>query len=142
MSTLGEQLWISGAGVQLETSSWKAVRQGFGTLVTPDQTLVGWIHLAMPTPTFYGGVRLKAIVVLLQIATGSACHISNVDVWDGEHRILQTTSNITGPTQKPGFTIPGTPDVKFGITISMEVTFNNTGPDAWCRVIGGGFDFL
>jgi hypothetical protein len=139
---LPQRSWIHGVNVQLENSSWKALRQGFGTFVTPSATLNGWIHIAIPTPVFLDGANLKAQLASVEVATGSAARIALVHAYDGTTKILDTTTNITGAIQAPTFTIPGTPTVDFGTVISMEVHFNNTGPDAWCRVSGGGIDFV
>lgn len=133
---------MHGVSVQLENPSWKALRQGFGTTVTPNQTLIGWVHIPIPTPTFLEGVKLKAQSALVQIATGSAARIALVHVHDGENMILDNAVNITGSTQTPGFQIPGTPAIAVGTVICLEVHFNNTGPDAWCRVVGGGILFV
>lgn len=143
MSSLAQASWAHGVGVQLENSSWKALRQGFGTTVTPSTgTTTGWIHIAIPTPVWLHGVHLKALTALVQVATGSAARITLVHAYDGEKKILDTSSNITGPTQVPRFQIPGTPAIDFGTEISMLVEFDNTGPNAWCRLIGGGIDFV
>ena len=142
MSTLREASWIHGVNVQLETSTWSALRQGYGTTVRPDQNLNGWVHIAIPTPVWLEGANLKAQTALVQIATGSAANVTQIQAYDGEIRILHTTSSITGPTQIQRFPIPDTPTVSVGTVICMGVYFDNTGPDAWCRVIGGGIDFV
>jgi hypothetical protein len=141
MASLREKSWIHGVNVQLEGPSLKALRQGFGSTVMPDQTLSGWVHIAIPTPAWLFGIHLKAQTAIVQVATGGAARISQIHVYDGETKILDINPNITGPTQMPSFPIPNTPDVDTGTVICMGVYFDNTGPDAWCRVIGGGIDF-
>jgi hypothetical protein len=144
MSSLKQASWAHGVGVQLGNSSWKAHRQGFGTTVTPtnETTTTGWVHIAIPTPVWLHGVQLKASTALVQVATGSAARITMVHVYDGEKKILDISSDITGPTQIPRFQVPGTPAIHVATEISMLVNFENTGPNAWCRLIGGGIDFV
>ena len=134
--------WIHGADVQLEDSSWKALPQAFSTTVRPEKKLSGWIHIAIPTPVWLEGAKLKAQTAHVQVATGAA-RISTIHVRDGELKILDIDSNITGPAKVPiSFEIPGTPAISVGTVISMLVDFVNGGPDAWVQVIGGGIDFV
>jgi hypothetical protein len=42
--------WTHGLGVELETTTWSALRQGFYTTVRPDGSLFGWVHFVIPTP--------------------------------------------------------------------------------------------
>jgi hypothetical protein len=135
--------WTNGVDVALETNSWSALRQGFGTIVRPSPgNTSGWVHFAIPTPVILSNVRVKAGQALVRFTTGPQGSIGAFHVYDGEKNIAQQNGlNLTGTLQFATQQL-GRPEVLWGTGISLLVNFNGTGPGAWVQLIAAGIDFF
>ncbi|KAF8536577.1 hypothetical protein BDD12DRAFT_988203 [Trichophaea hybrida] len=141
--SIKQAAWTHGAGVQLETPSWYALRQGFGTTVRPSpNSTFGWVHLVIPTPVISDGVRLNAESALIRFATGSDATITSLHVYDGEKKIVDANGlSLKGGLQTYRQAVPGRPDVLWGTVICLGVTFNGWGENAWVSFVSAGIDF-
>ena len=146
MAAIKQASWIHGTSVHFENQSWaaRALRQAFFTTVTPsNESSSGWVHFAIPTPVIVNGTRSKAQSGIIRFSTGSQASIRSFHIYDGETRILANDSlNLTGNIQIHREVINGTPDVQWGIGISLQLFFNGTGPDAWVQLVSAGMDFI
>jgi hypothetical protein len=134
--------WTHGLGVELETTTWSALRQGFYTTVRPDGNLSGWVHFVIPTPVIVDGIRLKAESAMIRFTTGAGAKITNFHVYDGEKKIADHNAlNFTGNGVFLRQDIPGNPQVLWGTAISVGVQFSATGGGNYIQFIGAGIDF-
>ena len=142
---LEQAAWIHGTSVQFENKSWevRSLRQGhFTTVIPSNEATIGWVHFAIPTPVIVNDVRLKAQSAMIRFTTGPQASIRAVRVWDGETFLYGKDGvDYKGNLQVIQELIPGVPEVKWGVGISILVDFNGTGPDAWIRLISAGVDF-
>jgi hypothetical protein len=135
--------WTNGVDVALESRSWSALRQGFGTTVRPsNESTSGWVHFAIPTPVILSNVRVKAGQALIRFSTGPQATIGAFHVYDGEKKIaeqngLSLSGNLQVATQQLG-----RPQILWGTGISVLLNFNGTGQDAWVQLIAAGIDFF
>ncbi|KAG0362642.1 hypothetical protein BG005_004759 [Podila minutissima] len=141
--SLKQAAWTHGLGVELETRSWKALRQGFFTTVTPSKEgTFGWVHFVIPTPVIVDDRRLKAESALIRFSTGSAAKITNFHVYDGEKKIAAYDDlSLAGTMQVIRQAVPNQPQVLWGTTISLGVQFSGTGPNDYVQFISAGIDF-
>ena len=143
--SLKQAAWIHGTSVQFENKSWevRSLRQGFfATVVPSNENTSGWVHFAIPTPVIVNNVRLKAQSAMIRFTTGPQASIGAVHVWDGETKLFEHNGvNYKGNLQFVREVIPGMPEVKWGVGISVLVNFNGRGPDAWIQLISAGVDF-
>lgn len=135
--------WTNGVDIALETNSWSALRQGFGTTVRPSSgNTSGWVHFAIPTPVILDNVRVKAGQALVRFTTGPQASIGAFHVYDGETKIAEQNGlNLKGTLQLTTQQL-GHPEVLWGTGISLLVNFNGTGTDAWVQLIAAGIDFF
>jgi hypothetical protein len=138
--------WTHGLGVELETPSWSAFRQGFYTTVRPsNESTFGWVHFVIPTPVIVDGERLHAVTAWIRYATGSTAKITNFHVYDGEKKIadyngLALGNGGTGIVNESR-AVPGSPEVLWGTAISLGVQFSGNGPNDYVQFVSGGIDF-
>ncbi|KAG0043903.1 hypothetical protein BGZ89_006273, partial [Linnemannia elongata] len=79
--SIKQAAWTHGLGVELESRSWTALRQGFFTTVTPStEGTFGWVHFVIPTPVIVDGTRLKAESAMIRFSTGTTAKITNFHV--------------------------------------------------------------
>ena len=130
-------------GVELESTSWSALRQGFFTTVTPsNEGTFGWVHFVIPTPVIVDGTRLKAKSAMIRFSTGSDAKITNFHVYDGEKKIAEYNGlSLAGNLQFVREAVPDNPQVLWGTAISLGVQFRGTGPNNYVQFIGAGIDF-
>ncbi|KAF9346345.1 hypothetical protein BGX34_004024 [Mortierella sp. NVP85] len=135
--------WMHGLGLELESPSWKAVRQGYYTTVTPShESQSGWVHFVIPTPVIVDGVRLKTDSARVRFSTGAAARITNFHVFDGETKIRDNNSlSMTGKMQYLIEPLPKDHEVLWGTAICVGVKFDGTGPEAYVQFIAAGIDF-
>jgi hypothetical protein len=141
--TLVQASWTHGTGVQLESSSWSALRQGFFTTIRPsNEGNSAWVHFAIPTPVIVNNVRLRAVLAGLRVATGPAAHIGSFHVYDGEKKITDLNGlNVRGALQFVQYAVPGRPEVLWGTGISLLIVCDANVPDAWVHLVSAGIDF-
>jgi hypothetical protein len=125
----------------LEDKTWDARRFGPAATVKPSTTsLQHWIHFQIPTPVILNNKRLRARVAHFRLSTIGA-HVLALHVYDGENRIgvwdgLDLTST---PSNTWDWTIPGEPEIFWGMGISLAIRFENSGSSL--GVVGAGIDF-
>ncbi|KAF9113586.1 hypothetical protein BGX27_001234 [Mortierella sp. AM989] len=136
--------WTHGLGVEVETPSWKALRQGFYTTVTPSNgSTFGWVHFVIPTPVIVNDTRLRAGSAMIRFTTGPGARITNFHVYDGEKKIANYNGlSLAGNLQFVRREVPNRPLVLWGTAISLGVRFSGTGPNRFVRFISGGIDFF
>ncbi|KAG0280796.1 hypothetical protein BGZ95_008588 [Linnemannia exigua] len=135
--------WTHGLGVELETSSWTALRQGYYTTVTPSsEGTFGWVHFVIPTPVIVDDIRLKPQTAMIRFSTGSTAKITNFHVYDGEMKIAEYNDlSLTGNLQFIGRAVPNNHQVLWGMAISLGVQFSGTAPTDYVQFISAGIDF-
>lgn len=136
--------WTHGAGVELETSSWIYLRQGYFTTVTPSTgDTFGWVHFVIPTPVIVDDVRLKAASAMIRFSTGSTAKITNFHVYDGEMKIAEYNDlSLGGTMQFVTYEVPNDYQVLWGTAISLGVQFSGTSADDYVHFISAGIDFV
>jgi hypothetical protein len=140
---LAQAMWTHGVGLFLEDNSWTIDRSGFGGMVHPSNTsLGGWVHFVIPTTVIVNDRRLQARQTGIRVATGPKATITSVRVHDGERQLAENDNlKIGGPPNTYYFPIPGTPQILWGVEISVFVSFTDTSSDAWATFLSGGIDF-
>ncbi|KAF9079376.1 hypothetical protein BGX23_004233 [Mortierella sp. AD031] len=141
--SIKQAAWTHGLGVELESRSWNALRQGFFTTVTPsNEGTFGWVHFVIPTPVIVDGTRLKAESAMIRFSTGTTAKITNFHVFDGETRIAEYNGlSLSGNLQFVRRAVPNHHQVLWGTAISVGVQFSGTGPNDYVQFIGAGIDF-
>ncbi|KAG0086175.1 hypothetical protein BGZ93_007282 [Podila epicladia] len=135
--------WTHGVGIELETRSWTALRQGFFSTVTPSyEGSFGWVHFVIPTPVIVDGTRLKAESAMIRFSTGSTAKITNFHVYDGETKIAAYDGlSLEGNLQFVRQAVPNHHQVLWGTTITLGLQFSGTGPNDYVQLISAGIDF-
>jgi len=135
--------WTHGLGIELESRSWSALRQGFFTTVRPsNEGTFGWVHFVIPTPVIVDGTRLKAESAMIRFSTGSTAKITNFHVYDGETKIADYNGlNLAGNLQFIRQAVPNHHQVLWGTAISLGVQFAGTGVNDYVQFISAGIDF-
>ena len=135
--------WTHGLGIELESRSWSALRQGFYTTVRPsNEGGFGWVHFVIPTPVIVDGTRLKAESAMIRFTTGRGAAITNFHVYDGEKKIADHNGlNLRGALQFVRESVPNTPQVLWGTAISLGVQFDGTEQEDYVQFISAGIDF-
>ncbi|KAG4427663.1 hypothetical protein IFR05_016854 [Cadophora sp. M221] len=142
--SIKQAAWTHGLGVELESRSWSALRQGFFTTVRPsDEGTFGWVHFVIPTPVIVDGTRLKAESAMIRFSTGSTAKITNFHVYDGEVKIAEYNGlSLGGNLQFVREAVPNHHKVLWGTAISLGVQFQGTGPQDYVQFIAAGIDFF
>lgn len=101
-----------------------------------------WFHLAIPTPVIVNDKRLKAGTAKLRYRTSGGAQVTAVHVYDGERKIASHDGLANHPSAwaVEQHAIPGTPDVLWGIGISIHVRFPSAG--GRIEVAAAGCDFI
>ncbi|KAF9082269.1 hypothetical protein BGX29_003969, partial [Mortierella sp. GBA35] len=135
--SIKQAAWTHGLGVELESRSWNALRQGFFTTVTPsNEGTFGWVHFVIPTPVIVDGTRLKAESAMIRFSTGTTAKITNFHVFDGETRIAEYNGlSLSGNLQFVRRAVPNHHQVLWGTAISVGVQFSGTGPNDYVQFI-------
>jgi hypothetical protein len=143
MAPIKHAAWTHGLGIELESRSWTALRQGFYTTVTPsNEGTFGWVHFVIPTPVIVDGTRLKAELAMVRFSAGSGAKITNFHVYDGETRIAEYNGlSLSGNLQVIKKAVPNNHEVLWGTAISLGVQFTGTGPNDFVQFISAGIDF-
>jgi len=135
--------WAHGLGVELEDSSWTALRQGFFTTIRPsNRSTLHWVHFVIPTPVILDGNRLRAVTAWIRYTTGSGAVITSFHVYDGETKIANYNGlSLRGISTSVNLAVPNSPLVYLGTGISVLVDFSGTGFNDYIQFISGGIDF-
>lgn len=147
---LAHAMWAHGNGMQIEypdriDSIWRA---GFYIRVKGKPFTSNWFHFAIPTPVIVDGKRLRVGSVMVRFRTGPGASIHAIHIYDGETKIaahdgLNLSSNSF---VWPRFDVPTHPLIKWGLGISIGVTFGDGAnlPDNKLRVeiSSAGCDFV
>ncbi len=139
---IAHAMWVHGHSLQVEVPSKGIVeRKGFSAKYTANGSETNWLHFAIPTPVIVNDARLKAESVLIRFRCEGA-RVTAIHVYDGETKIAGKDKLNLGSLQwqVERLNVPGTPQVKWGLGISILVAF---GPDDHCiEFSGAGCDFI
>jgi hypothetical protein len=133
---INHAMWTHGTSVQIEylQNIRSIFRRGWGTVIEGNHSFpnVGnWFHFAIPTPVIVSDRRLRIRDAMLVFNTGGAgVFVKHVHVWDSNNIIARHDNlNLSGNHPFERFPIPNTPEVRFGIGISVGVVFSQGDPD-------------
>lgn len=142
-----QAMWIHGHAMQVEYPSrlngtWRA---GFYIRVVGKPNTTNWLHFAIPTPVIVKDKRQMTDSVMLRFrAKTTRASVTNVHVYDGERR----TATHDGLALSPSsfgfhrFDVPGKPDVRWGVGISIGVRFGGgTDTENTLEFSSAGCDF-
>jgi len=119
--------WIHGHSMQIEYPERLVSqrRAGFSINVEGKSGTTNWFHFAIPTPVIINDVRMRASSVMLRFKTGSVdAFVRDVHVYDGEKLIAAHNGvNLSKDHLFEPFVIPDTPQVLWGLGISIGVGF-------------------
>lgn len=134
---IAQAMWVHGHSIGVEhperlASVWRA---GFFARLQGKPAQSAWFHFAVPTPVIVAGSRLRVGSVLVRLrATPAEAWLSAVHVYDGERKIAAHDGLRLAPERwsTPRFAVPGSPEVLWGLGISLQVTFarDSTAPNA------------
>lgn len=143
---LAHASWIHGHSMQIEhpdqiTSIWRA---GFYIRIIGNSGTYNWFHFAIPTPVIVNDRRLKVGSVMLCFRTLSGdASVNNVHVYDAEQKIAEHNNlRMTGEHPFERFEVPGHPEARFGIGISIGVSFGVESMNHGMEFSSAGCDFL
>ena len=138
--------WIHGHSMVVETPDnikreWKA---GFHYFVEGWGNTTNWFHFAIPTPTVMNHERLRLDAVRLHFSTGSIdAIVRDVHVFDGSTRVVRHDGvQLTGEQNDVRLTVPGQPEVQWGVGVTLGVTFGPELESHEMRFIGAGAEFV
>lgn len=146
MVALAEAMWAHGYSMQIEypdniARAWKA---GFYYEVEGKANTNNWFHFAVPTTVIVDDRRLRvgSVMVLFETLSPDAI-VRDVHIYDGPDRIATYNGvNITGNAGFRRFDVPSHPAVKWGIGISLGVTFGGGTGSRVMRFKSAGCDFI
>ena len=145
-SKLAQALWIHGHSMQIEypNSITKAWRAGFYIEVEGKPDTKNWFHFAIPTKVIVQDRRLRVGSVMLLMETLSPnAIVRDVHIYDGDTKIaVHNGINIVGNKEFIRFDVPTHPHVRWGIGISIGVTFKNGSGSRVMRFKSAGCDFI
>lgn len=136
--------WLHGHAMEVEFPDRIARQQraGFYYRVEGRPGTDNWFHLAIPTPVIVNTQRLKVGQAMLRYRTAAGAILTAVHVYDGETRIAR----VTGLSNRPEnwvferHDVPGDPEVRWGVGISINVRFPSAG--ARIEMASAGVDFV
>ena len=143
---LAHASWIHGHSMQVEfpdrLSSER--RTGNSIIIEGKPGSINIFHFAIPTPVIVKGHRLKVGSVMLRFKTQSAdALVNHLYVFDGEKRIAAHENiNLSGKNMFKRFDVPGHPEVKWGLGVSLNVGFGVESLSHQMEFISAGCDFL
>ncbi len=137
--------WIHGHSMQIEYPdridfTWRA---GFYIRIEGKPGTTNWFHFAIPTPVIIDDVRLRLDAAALRFTTGSVdAFVRDVDIYDGEKLIAAHKGvNLSGENAFAKFIVPDQPQVRWGIGISIGVSFGVEMMSHRMEFISAGCDF-
>jgi hypothetical protein len=138
--------WIHGHSMHFEYPDriTNERRTGFSIAFDGKSGTSNWLHFAIPTPVIINDVRMRASSVMLRFKTGSVdAFVRDVHVYDGEKLIA--AHNGVGLSKDhlfERFVIPDTPQVQWGLGISIGVGFGVESMSHHMEFIAAGCDFV
>jgi hypothetical protein len=141
---IAHAMWAHGHSLQIETAGrGKVERKGFSAkYISQGGGLQNWLHFAIPTAVIVNGDRLRATSAMIRFRCGGGGRVKAIHVYDGEVKIAARDNLNLGPGQwhLERVDVPGGPEVKWGLGISILVDF---GPDdRWVEFSAAGCDLL
>jgi hypothetical protein len=124
-------MWTHGHGVRIENpdqlaSEWRA---GFYVRLVGRPGARIWVHYSIPTPVLVGRDRIKvdSIMVRFRSVQRDDAWITAVHIYDGENRIAahDHLNHRSETWVWPRFPVPGHPEVRWGVGVSIQLTFSN-----------------
>jgi hypothetical protein len=118
-------------------------RTGFSINLEGKPGSSNWFHFAIPTPVIINDVRLRANVVMLRFKTYSIdAYIRDVHVYDGEGLIAAHNNvNMSKDHWFESFVVPDTPEVQWGLGISIGVACGVESMDHHIEIFAAGCNF-
>ena len=148
---LAHAMWVHGHSMQIEYPDrlYSIKRRGMYIRVDAKANTTNWFHFAIPTPVIVNDNRLRADSVMVRFRMGSAepdGWVNAIHVWDGERNIARHNDLHIAPTrwEWPRFDVPGNPNIRWGLGISIGVAFSVSPGQADRRMefSSAGCDFL
>jgi|LGVE01.1.fsa_nt_gb hypothetical protein len=144
---LEHAMWAHGHSMHIEYPDRLNVvwRAGFYIRVEGELGTDNWFHFAIPTPVIVKDNRLRVGSVMLRFKTMSSdAIVRHVHIYDGEKMIATHNNvNLSGDHMFERFDVPGHPDVRWGLGISIGVRFGTEkGKSHRMEFISAGCDFL
>lgn len=145
--TITQAMWTHGHSIRVEypsrlNSTWRA---GFYARIVGKPNTTNWLHFAVPTPVIVKDKRQMTDSVMLRFrAKSTRASITNVHVYDGERRIATRDGLSLSPSAfgMHRIDVPGKPDVRWGVGISIGVHFSGaTDAENTLEFASAGCDF-
>lgn len=141
---LAHAMWTHGHSVQVEYPGKGTVElKGFSSkYMSSGAALPNWLHFAIPTPVIINDKRVRVGSVLIRLRTGGGGVVKAIHVYDGEKKLTEKNNLNLKPKQwdVPRVDVSGTPEVMWGVGISILVDFS--ADDRWVEFSAVGCDFL
>ena len=143
---IAHAMWTHGHSLQVEfLERGKVERKGFSAKYTG--TGMNWLHFAIPTPVIVNDDRLRVGSVMVRFRCGGSQSIGRVNaihVYDGETKIVGKDNLNLSPNQWhfERIEVPGSPEVQWGLGISILVGFDPDCSGCWAEFSAAGCDFL
>jgi len=144
---LAHASWVHGHSMQIEYPDLLNVmwRAGFYMRIEGKPGTNNWFHFSIPTPVIVNDNRLRVGSVMLRFKTMSDdAIVQDIHIYDGEKKIAAHNNiNLSGDHLFERFDVPGHPDIKWGLGISIGVKFGtDSAKSPRMEFIAGGCDFL
>jgi hypothetical protein len=141
---LAHAAWVHAAALEVEYPERveSQARMGFACHVRGRAGTDNWIHFAIPTPVIVQDRRLKAGSVMLRFKSSDGALVHAVHIYDGERRIAAHDGLSVQPSSWSAerYSVPGSPEVQWGLGISVGVRFPAAGGQL--DFSSAGCDFL
>ena len=140
--------WVHGSSMQIEYPNRVTSVRHTGPFVRIEgaEGQNTWVHFPIPTPAVVNGTRMKVGKALLSFRTRAKATVHEVIVYDGDKRIAEHMDlNLKDEHLEAEFDVPGSPEVKQGINITVGVMFGTNAPDVRAmqiEIVGAGIEFL
>ena len=137
--------WIPASILQLQNTTWTALRQGQGTIVRPNTSAstTDWVHFPIPTPTRFNGSETKAAFAMLQFKTKGKASIQSLAAFNGGTLIFDTKKDKTWSGDqfvKEPIQPPAADNLGVGLSALVKFEANDTAGEI--EFIGAGIDFV
>lgn len=145
---LAEAMWVHGHSMAIEVpqniqAEWRA---GFFIRVVGKPNTTNWFHFAIPTTVIVNDNRLAIGSGMIRFRCNSTrAIVTNVHIFDGENRVAAHDGLNMAPAAWTfqRFAVPGTPDVLWGVGITLGVKFiGATDAENTMEISSVGIDFL
>ncbi len=128
MGSITHAMWVHGHSMQIEyPDRLKSERRaGYYIRIVGKPNTTNWLHFSVPTVVIDADKRQMLDSVMLRYRSKSAsAKITNVHIFDGNNRIMRydDLSLSSSKWSFRRFNMPGKPDIRWGIGISVGVKF-------------------